>query len=260
MTDDESIEVTLGPSEAFDKALLVPPNGRKLGPDSGRDLPFDNIRIRVHRRPVAYNLRHLFELSDRPLPENYGVFNAYDLWLLQHSFSVVREGGYKHVQQIGIHVRLPETPRYTVLNILPKTEFVKHGSLGLGLEADVAVDGRVSIPQVSLKDGYLVKELSAGGRITLIPEASFVGRISFALISPSIQAVGVGDNESMWVFERTYGSDPLWGEQTVMQVVLAPRRRKKIAITTSIYATVSCFGVVNTRLKGENLELEAILN
>ncbi|MHC2069747.1 hypothetical protein ACYFX5_19925 [Bremerella sp. T1] len=257
--DEEFLDISLSAREAFDENLLVAPSARKFGSEDGGDLPLEDIRFRIHRRPVAYNFRSLLAKSSKTIPDNFGVFDAYDIWLIEHTFSVVKMGGYKHVEQVGIHVSLPTSPRFTVLNVLPKSEFVTHLKLGAGIEADIAVDGRLAVPESALNDLLEFEELTAGGRLTFSPEVSLVGRVSFSLISRTVQAVGGGDNESLWIFERPFGGTPMFGEQTVVQVVLSPRRRKTIKLKTSLFATVSLFGVMNTKLSSDTLELEAIL-
>lgn len=258
MDPDELLDVELTLDDAFDPRTFVAPSQRKLG-GTGADVESKRIRFRVGRRPVARNLRRLYEIGDRKMPTGLEVFDAYDLWLLENHFSVLKEGGFEYVQQVGMQVRLAETPRCTVLSVLPKTEFVKHVGVDLRAEADVAVDGRLSVPDVAVEFLSTFEELSAGGRLSLSSSASVVGRISFALMSTAIQAIGVGDNESTWCFERLLSGAPLIGDQMVMQVLLTPRRLRKLSLSATVFANVKTFGFVSNKLTSKELPLEAAL-
>ena len=69
------------------------------------------------------NLRKLYEARGRELPTSHAVlFDNYEIWLLAHSVSVVQEGGYRRVEQLGYRVHFPETPKVTVLDMLPQSQ------------------------------------------------------------------------------------------------------------------------------------------
>lgn len=258
MEEDDFIDVELTRDQSFDPDVLVPSSARTFGGEEA-DLNFHSILLRIGRKPVARNIRKLYEKSGRVIPEGLEIFESYDLWLLSNSFGILNRGGFRHVQQVGFHIRLPESPRCSVLSIFPKTEFVKLGGIKLEMEAEIGVNGRLSVPKVALDPVLSLEELSGGGKLALSSEASVVARVSLSLISTAIQAIGAGDNESQWVFERMLGGEPLLGDQMVMQVILTPRRLRKLTVTASVFANVATCGVLSTKLSGAELTLDVTL-
>jgi hypothetical protein len=248
-------EIELNQRSALDPDLLVAPSKRTFGTDP--DIEVGRLRLRVGERPVARNLRALYELRKRGLPEDLEVFISYDIWLLTHSVSVVKEGGFKKIRQIGYQMRFPDKPKVTVLEVLPQTDFVTRFGGFFKSEADIQINGHASVPESLTHLLDMVEYLSFDGQFTISKQLNVVGRVSFSVITPIIQAVGVGDNGSEWVFKKH--DRPLLGDQLMMQIVLTPRRVRRLNFKARVYATVSSFNLVPARFQSDWLDLQCML-
>jgi hypothetical protein len=157
-------------------------------------------------------------------------------------------------------VELNKKPKCTVLSVFPKTEFVKNLGISICGEADLTVEGKWCLPEMGLTLLPEQQALGAAASMRYASQASVVGRLSLSLISTKIQVIGVGDNESTWLFERQSGSHPLLGDQTVMQVVLAPKNIGELEVAASVFANVSTYGFVATRLTGPSIRMAATMS
>ena len=248
-------EIMLGAQSALDPDLLVAPSKRTFGVEP--EIETDRIRLRIGERPIVRNLRALYEKSKRKLPADLEVFISYDIWLITHSVSIVKEGGFKQIRQVGYQVRFPEKPKVTVVEVLPQTHFVTKLGGSFENEADIQIDGRASIAG-SLTDLLdTVENVSFGGKLTLSQHLNVVARINFSVMTPVIQAVGIGDNGSEWVFNKE--EKPLLGDQLMIQILLTPRRLKKLAFKARVYATITTFNMVPARFQSEWIDLNCVL-
>lgn len=248
-------EIQLERQSALDPDLLVPPSERTFGAEP--DIEAGRIRLRIGERPVARNLRVLYELGKREVPADLEVFLSYDIWLLTHTISVVQEGGFKQIRQLGYEMQFPDKPKVTVLEVLPQTRFVTKVGGCLKGEADIQLNGQVAVPDSITHLLDYVEDLSFGGKVTLSNQLNVVGRVSFAVMTPVIQAVGVGDSRSEWVFIKD--ENPLLGDQHMTQMILTPLRLKKLKFKARLNATISSFNLIPARLQSEWIDLECIL-
>lgn len=249
-------EITLARQNATDPNLLVPPSQRHLGGDEP-DIEADRLRLRIGDRPIARNLRRLYELSDRQLPDTLEVFTSYDLWLLTHAVSVIKEGGYKRVRHLGYRMSFQEKPRVTVVDILPQTHFVTKVGGFFRAETDIQLNGEAKVPDSLTELLEEVESISLGGQIRISAEANVVGRVSFSVMTPVIQAVGVGSNGSEWVFRKD--EQPLLGDQLMIQIVLTPRRLREIKFRAQLHAAITTFDFLPALLESDWLDLECEL-
>jgi len=248
-------EIELNRQSALDPDLLVPPSKRTLGTDP--DIEAGPLRLRIGERPVARNLRALYELRGRQLPEDLEIFISYDIWLLTHCVSVVKEGGFKQIRQMGYQMRFPDKPKVTVIEVLPQTDFVKRVGGFLKSESDIQINGQASLPDSLTHLLNKVENLSFGGKLTISKHLNVVGMVSFSVMTPVIQAVGVGDNGSEWVFKKY--EQPLLGDQLMIQIVLTPPHLRRLNFKARLYATVTTFNLVPVRFESQWIDLECSL-
>src|SRR5262249_54819345 len=71
-------------------------------------------------------------------------------------------------------------------------------------------------------------------KIRLSSELKMVGRVSFSLLSPVIQAVGLRSSRCEWVFEVE--QKPLLGDQVMLQTVLVPPGTPSLRLKARGYA------------------------
>jgi hypothetical protein len=261
--EENALDVLLSPEDAVDTDLLVPPSERHLGPEP--QIERDNIEVRIGRRPFVRSLSALYESSGQKVPPGMEIFKAYKLWLLTHSVSVVKEPGRRDVRRLGYEVSFPEEPRVTVVEVFPQSRFVK--KLGAELEsrfvfeAGVELNGQVAPPESVTELMKQVYPLSFGGKAAAKAEIStrgdFVGRLSFAVMTPIIEAIGVGDDYSQWVF--TKDTKPLVGDHIMMQIILVPNGLRELPFRARVSATTTTFNLLPSKRSSKWIELSVPL-
>jgi hypothetical protein len=260
---EDMLDVVLSMEAVLDPDLLVPPSERHLGPEP--QIERDNIEVRIGRRPFVRSLRALYESSGQEVPRGMEVFTAYELWLLTHSISMVKEPGRRDVRRLGYEVTFPDEPRVTVVEVLPQSRFVK--KLGAELEsrfvfeAGVELNGQVAAPEIITALIKQVHPLSFGGKgaakMEIATRGDFVGRLSFAVMTPIIEAVGVGDDYSQWVF--TKDTKPLVGDHIMMQVILVPLGLRELQFKARVSATMTTFNLLPSKRSSTWIDLSVPL-
>src|ERR1041385_6713187 len=109
------VDLELGMDDAVDPGLLTTPDKKVYG-GTPSEIKKKRIRIRLGERPTARNLRLLLEGAGQTLPPNLSVYKGYNIWLINLSVGVVKEGGWQDVTQLGLQTEMPDKPRYTVLS------------------------------------------------------------------------------------------------------------------------------------------------
>lgn len=261
--DDGALDLTLSMEDVLDPDLLVPPSERHLGAEPV--LERDNIEVRIGRRPFVRSLRALYESSGREIPPGMEIFKAYKLWLLTHSVSVVREPGRRDIRRLGYEVAFPDEPRVTVVELFPQSRFVK--KLGAELEsrfvfeAGVELNGRVAPPEAVTELLNQVHPLSFGGKAgakaEIVTKGDLVGRLSFTVMTPIIEAVGVGDDYSQWVFTRD--TKPLVGDHIMMQVILVSNALRELQFRARVSATTTTFSFLPSKRRSRWIDLSVPL-
>lgn len=261
--DAGALDVLLTPENALDPDLLVPPTERHLGPEP--QIERDNVEVRIGRRPFVRSLRALYESSGRQVPPGMEIYEAYQLWLLTHAVSVLKEPGRRDVRRLGYEVAFPDEPRVTVVELFPQSRFVK--KLGaevessLVFEAGVELNGQAAPPEALTELMKQVHPLSFGGKAAakaeIATKGEFVARLSFAVMTPIIEAVGVGDDYSQWVF--TKDARPLVGDHIMMQVLLVPSGLRELEFRARVSATTTTFNLLPSKRRSEWIDLSVPL-
>jgi len=251
-------EIVLTPENASDKYLLEPPSERKLGGEEfNSHLQYGDIRIRVGERPVAYNLLDLYLKLGKKYPAEYELFISYDVWLIMHSISIIDIDKSSRIKQLGCQTLFPEEPRITILELFPQTKYIKQIEATSVNEADIEINGQAQIPSVNIPLASDVQPLKLGGKINLSSKTNIVGRLSFSVITPSILAVGHGDYQSEFVFNRV--DTPINGDQLMIQTVLLPHDLEELTFKTRIYSTVTLYNLIPSKWKSEWIDLKCEL-
>jgi|SRR5271166_3003170 len=240
-----TISISLDPRNAYDALLLTPPSQRKLGGERAH-AEHGAIEIRIAQRPRAINLRTLYELQGRKLPTDLEIYRAYDIWLVLNAFSVFDRGGMEAVSHVGFQMVYEDSPKVTILGILPRAEFVEVARMEMAVDLGVQGELREAATEAVLAEA--MQALPFGASFRCGASASFAGRLQFTVVTPRIQAIGAGDNLSEWLFERP-GGKPLLGDQDLAQVVLVPTLEEELRYTAQVYANIRSFGIFSTKVR-----------
>ena len=254
-------EVTvLSAANALNDALEVPPRKRVLGETP--DIDQGKVFIRAGSRPIALDVVDFYIRSSRATPpELQQLAMEYRLILLIHTVSVIKDPGWVSVARLGFQVRFPDTPRITVHDVIPRARFVDRlsGHLGWTFGGDLNASGKFELPPVESPIGAAIPmDLGGHASVKAGVEAALAGRISFAVASPEIQAIGSGDSFSQW--EITKDSGPLEGEHVFMQILLVPETiKKKLKYDVRVSATIRSYGVLESTRRSDWLPREVTL-
>src|SRR5579863_9089688 len=242
MDSESSCELSLTLADAVDPLLTIAPSRRHFGKSNEPDLQKGRVSLRIGDRPIVRDLKLLYRTTHNQLPTDFEMFTAYNVWLVGFGLGILREAGFSKVERFGFAVTFADTPRVTVLAVLPQTRFLKRAGLDLNMEAVLALNGAAQIPNTAV-------ELSAHASLKLSSELKMVGNLSFSVQTPVIAAIGVGGRHAEWLFEKS--AQPLVGDQQMMLTLLAPRAADELQTTLRVSVTISTFNLLPCRLEKE---------
>jgi hypothetical protein len=123
-----------------DLELLVGPRQLHYG---GADIDKGSLRVRVGRRPIAMNLANLYSKRGRAVPDEYMVYEGYNIWLLNHSVGILRERGALDASHVYYEIELADE-RAIITEVLPQPKFLQAGAGGPRCEAEIRLNGRAA--------------------------------------------------------------------------------------------------------------------
>jgi hypothetical protein len=240
-------EVDLTFADALDPVLAVPPSQRTLG--SEPQLRQARVRLRIGERPIVRDLKRVHRTMGKTLPPDFEVFSAYNIWMILFAVGIVRESGMREVDRFGFAVTFPDSPRVTVLSVLPQTRFVTRAGASLKAEAAVSLNGSATLPEAVAHALSQSDVLSADASLKISTEANVFGTLSFSVLTSVIQAIGTGGRHAEWQFEKS--EQPLVGDQHMAIVLLAPKSVEQLETTTRLSASISVFNFLPCNLETE---------
>lgn len=84
-----------------------------------------------------------------------------------------------------------------------------------------------------------------------------MGRPSFAVLTPIIEAIGIGDDYSNWVF--TKDTMPLVDNHIMMQIILVPNGLRELPFRARDTATTTTFNLLPSKRNSKWIELSVPL-
>ena len=244
--------------EAVSQQFEIAPDERKMG--SGEpDLATDMIRMYIGTNPVAYNLKELFKKSNRPIPPKIQIFKSYNVYIINHTVGIVKEGGWEKVRQIGYRMKFMPGQEVTVLDVMPQSKYVTQVGATLNFDAQLDLNGELSPPNQLTELLNNIDGVGVGGKLKVAAQGSVVGRFTFDVITPEIQSIGKGNDYSEWIFKRV--DHPLVGDDIEMfQIVLVNRFAEELKFEASIYSTISTWNFIPSSRKSEWINVTCKLN
>jgi hypothetical protein len=250
--DNNWREVLLDKSKAVVPELLIPPSQRKFGDTP--DITFRSIRIRIGERPIVIDLWQLYHDSDREVPKELEVFQAYEVWMIAYAISAIDEPAFTKVDRLGYRTRFANCPRATIIDLFPQSEFITTTRGELTALADIGVEGDFGTADGAA--GILKAFVPQIPRASLAVSAKMQvsARVAAKVVTPHITAIGFGDRGGEWLIKRH--QKPLVGDHIFLQTIMLPRDwEEPLVVKTQICAVVRTFGVVPFLLESDWTEL-----
>lgn len=194
------------------------------------------LEVRLGTRPLARNIQHLYELGHDGLPQERALYDTYDLWIITHTVGVIRRRGRAEVRLLGYEARFDDEDTLYTVELLPQSQFVTRAGASVGVHVDLGAEGHAQVPDAVRNLLDSVEFLGADARISLSSDFQILGRISLSAISPIVQAVGKGSSRCEWCI--TADEEPLFGDQTLLQVVLVPKAMDRLTFRARAYAAI----------------------
>jgi hypothetical protein len=251
--------IELSFKDSISKDFEVPPYERHLEGEIGAgSILSGKISIEVGNNPIAYDLKKLYELSGKTVPPEIQIFASYDVWIVNFNIGVLRSGGFDNVKQVGFKIKYKEPDFVNVIEIMPKTEFIKLIDGKLSFQADLGLNGHINPPNINLPILGQEKLLGVGGKLNLSSDNSIVGRLNFSVVSPLVMSVGIGSNAAEWILNK--GDQPLYGDDiTFTNIILVESGIDKIKVDAMVYTTISVYNLIPSRRSSDWLSLSCKL-
>jgi hypothetical protein len=251
----DDIEIVLGMEDALLPALLETPSLMMLGDSAPQGIRSGTVRLRIGRQPIAQNLRALYKRNGRAVPEEFEVFWKHEIWLFNHSMGVLGEGDDEDIEQLSYELSFPKTAN--IVEVLPHPRYLATENGNWKCEVDLCLNGRAVDPSADKAVFVGSENLNFGGRIRATSHPELVGRLSLDVMTPSIMAIGAGDNFCQLLFSRQ--EKRLKGYQSTVVMILADKYMDELACTVRLQSTISGLNGVPTRLRSKWIPLTVSL-
>lgn len=187
------------------------------------------ITVRLGNEPIVKDLKKLYEYSAKTIPPDLQVlFEKKDIYLIVHAISAIRLSGSAKVDELQYNAEVIEKGAQTI-DLLPNTTFKELATINLGFEGALSGNGNFSATlPATLTQALLPDEITLGAdmKIQLSSNANFVGKFTYSLKFPVIQAAGISSNFCTWVLNPQ--DKPLLGDQLLIQTLAIPKGTEKI--------------------------------
>jgi hypothetical protein len=255
---EDKIYIELSDKNSAIEGIETPPSKRQLG--GTPDIATDKIRLYIGSKPIAFNLKTLYETLGKELPPEIQIFKSYNAYIINHTIGVIREGGIDNIKQIGYRVRFSSETDIIVLDVMPQAKYIKNIGGDFNFEADLNLNGELSVPDELtefLKEN--VQYVGVGGKLKAATDNKVVGRFSFSVQTPEIQSIGKGNNYSEWCFNKS--DTPLYGNDIEMyQIVLVDRFADDLTFEANVYTTLSLWNMIPSRRESKWVEISCELS
>ncbi len=259
----EKLKFQLNASNAVETDLLTEIPDRDFGTE--KTIDEYNIEIDIGKMPIAKNLRTLYELKGHIVPPELAIFKSYDIWIITQSLNIPINGDFRKLKQVQFDVEYTsaiegQRSPATIIDVFPQTKFKRIFKGKFIFNASIDLNGQIGVPTVASKMIRYSEVLEGTGKIQLSTDTDVVCNISFALLSPEIISVGIGNYTGSWILEKSENY-PLVGDQLLMHTVLVPKEMDSIHFNARVSAVASGpFGLLPIRLQSEWESLEVFLS
>jgi len=245
-------EIEFNENDIYDRKLLQRPDTKVFGQHDYQK--FNSVKLRIGRRPYVVNLTQYFLRESEKDHNKYDIFKEYDFCLLFQTISVLPSEGIDKLSTFGCKMRFVEEAPVTVLEVMPRTEFIELASGKLHVSLDGSGTLGLAVPDMEAK---IINDVSVhtGAKLEAVAGAEFKFNLSFSVLTPKVISLGSGDNLSEWVFYRK--DKPLVGTHQLVTLLLARRPVSRLDYEINLYGTVSKFGFPTKFRNDEWLGLSA---
>ncbi|MCC6373076.1 MAG: hypothetical protein IT236_18880 [Bacteroidia bacterium] len=183
------------------------------------------ITVRIGNQPLVINLKELVKLKDDSL-QNFTPFLARDYYLIVHTISAMRTQGNAKVDELHYHAEAIEPDGLQTVELIPGTRLKEIFKANMDYEASLSLTGEalLNIP-AELSQNLIPQLINLGGNMQLqiCNSAHFIGKLTFSVQLPVIQAAGIASNFCSWVLNPDENKTPLLGDQLLIQTVSVPK-------------------------------------
>ncbi|MGA2136963.1 MAG: hypothetical protein ABSH50_32125 [Bryobacteraceae bacterium] len=214
----------------------------------GADIERGALRVRIGRRPIAMNIAALYRKRGRPVPDEYNIYEGYNIWLLNHSVGILRGRGALDASHVHYEIEFNDE-RAIITEVLPQPKFLRAGPGGPRCEAEIRLNGRAVPSPDDDADPAPAENIFFGAELNPFVGDEVVGRVSFPVLTPHLQAAGAGDAVGQWILERA--GEPFSGDQSLMELVLLDRHIRRLSCRVRVSASVTSFFGFPLKMRGD---------
>jgi hypothetical protein len=191
------------------------------------------ITLRLGNRPLVYDLSKLQRQANKSTPHASG--SGTRALMVVHVISALRTQGKAKVEELQYSAVCSDPSDLQTTDLIPETRFnpIFKGSLNISGALDLSGQASLDIPSV-VTETLLDEFVGIGDlNLQLCTASEFIGKYTFSLQTPIIQASGIGSNTCSWVIHPNEEKIPLLGDQLLIQMVSVPSSCKTLHYTIS---------------------------
>jgi len=220
-------------SDLVDVPFHQPANPELEGEiELGPEVEAQGLVARVGMQPVPAPLDVAPGLDPDSALAKRLAHRSFRLWLVPHSFSVVRRNGLREPTFASLEVRyLSDGRTCSVQGLFPQPQYLRAGELTF--ESSIHADGSVT---AGIGDTQGVESDLAGMHVAASSALGGSLRLRASVEVPVVSAVGIGGDNCEWCFGELGGS--LLGKDIrCWSLVVLPRRQRELKIEMRLRVT-----------------------
>ena len=231
-------DLVLTENQARSLANFIPPPMRHLGGE--HEIHRGQVHLRLGSRPILRSLAASYRAAGKEPFDIHELYDTGDLWILTVSAGILSVSGWDEVQQLDVELQFDEDPPVTILAVLPDSHFIHRAKVGFEFSTTLSAAGTIK-PSIEIP-AQLLPQLPAAAEAALQASISTGAdiHISSSVISPIVQAIGVGSADARWVIRKD--EKPLLGDQPLTVIFRTPRNPWRVKFKVRLGCVITSFG------------------
>lgn len=189
--------------------------------------------LRLGNQPFARSMRAFYAANKRELPPEYAAL-AGEVYVITHAVGMVADD---HAGRVGrLSYEASFDGRGSTVDLCPSTRFRQWFGADLTFKAGISANGQAGLPEIAGQLSGTVIPLAAGAEVELAASAQALGQLKLSVKTPKVQTVGQAATTVTWQLDKD--TEPLVGDQVLVQTVVVPQERETLSFQLQAVAMV----------------------
>ncbi len=190
-------------------------------------------RLRLGNRPYARSVRAFYAANERQLPPEYAALPG-EVYVITHAVGLVADDHAGRVGRVSYEASFDGSG--STVDLCPNTRFREWFGADLTFKAAIGANGQAGLPEIAGQLAGTVIPLAAGAEVELAASAKALGQLKLSVKTAKVQTVGQAATAVTWQLDKD--TEPLVGDQVLVQTVVVPREQETLSFQLQAAAMV----------------------